>query len=215
MQELVSKPTITDWETFLFYCISIVAVSSLFASLSFRWQNNDPSISTWTTWLIMCLCVRGESQQWLHLRLLWWNRRRPPADSVSDQRGGLQRGIPVCLQYEKGELSWACNVQICIFFILYLKCSLQSPINDLVLHSFCNFRKPTPSIGYKMTCQLRWSSRGWRSVSVYSERKPRGSTLLSLAAHSWSWWRGWVLSTWLAHPSKDTHEWILYLSVLP
>ncbi|XP_073325045.1 mitochondrial tRNA methylthiotransferase CDK5RAP1-like isoform X2 [Pagrus major] len=43
----------------------------------------------------------GESQQRLHLRLLWGNGGRPPADSVSDQRGGLQCGLPVCLQYEK------------------------------------------------------------------------------------------------------------------
>lgn len=49
------------------------------------------------------LCFRGESQQWLHLRLLRWDRGRPPGDSVSDQRGGIQCGVPFCLQYEEGE----------------------------------------------------------------------------------------------------------------
>lgn len=53
----------------------------------------------------VCVCVRGEPQQRLHLRLLRGNGGRPPADPVSDQGGGLQRGLPVCLQYEKGELS--------------------------------------------------------------------------------------------------------------
>lgn len=80
------------------------------------------------------MCVRGEFQQWLHLRLLWWNRGRPPANSVSYQRGGLQCGLPVWLQYEKGKL-WRVSVMLLwnqIQHVLFKIALFSQPVSDLV-----------------------------------------------------------------------------------
>lgn len=167
---------------------------------------------TWILGIHVCLCVRGESQQWLHLRLLWWNGGRPPANSVSYQRGGLQRGLPVCLQYEKGKPWRFCNPRRSSEWFFSV-----GPINNTVQkhishwpHGVVSVRKPTPIIGYKMTCQQRWRSRGWRSVSVYSEKRQRGSTVRSSAARSLSWWREWVVHTCrITHPKVELSEYVV------
>lgn len=65
----------------------------------------------------------------------------------------------------------------------------------MFFHVCHTFRRRMPSTGSKMTSQWRWSSEGWRNASPCSEEKLKGSTLLSLAVHSLSWWREWVIHT--------------------
>lgn len=79
------------------------------------------------TFVRVCVCARGESQQWFHLGLLWWNRGGPPANTLTHSRGGLQRGLLVCLQCEKGKhcsSAWVQMPNTFSFYDHYGGCSL-------------------------------------------------------------------------------------------